>query len=136
MTRDELGKELKLLLAFAKIVVLDRAIAEKVMGDWLKNLVAEQPLHAMTRRDLYISLGSELPIAAMRVAGRRGDSLGELRRLSGFMRAYLFLTSAAGFAVEYAEDICDQVHAAIRRGAAATSQRAIAAPAANLTAAR
>lgn len=113
MTRDELGKELKLLLAFAKIVVLDREIAEQVMRDWLRQIAQRQPIDWMTRREIYLSLAAQLPRAAQRPSASSQDPLRRLRRYSGFMRAFLFLTGPAGFAVEFAEEICDRTHVSI-----------------------
>jgi hypothetical protein len=107
MTKDDLVKEMRLLLGFAKIATLDLGDAYWRVWTWLNSVTSDpERLAWMTRIDAYRVLSDAGPTRPAPTANGP-DPLGSrvLHDLSNWQRAYLFLVGPAGFSPEIAREI-------------------------------
>ena len=105
MTRDELLQELPRLSAFAKIALLDRALAHLRVAEWLMAAPVGPSLHWFSRIDAYRSLA--MLAAGEPVQPDADDCLANpiLRELGVRERTWHFLTGHVGFSDEVADEI-------------------------------
>lgn len=112
MTLDDLEKELPLLFAFTKVVLLDRDAARIRMRQWLRKH-ATPPLLAWTSRlDAYRGLMRSCPLNRS-VSGTtlaKGDPLGNrlFWDMTAAQRARCFLMGPCGFSDEAADKIVNR----------------------------
>jgi hypothetical protein len=110
MTRDDLRRELPLLFAFAKVLLLDRDDASARMRRWLKAYSASELLAWSGRTDAYRDLMTACqvhPGASRPGKASKGDPLasGLLRQMTAAQRARCFLAGPCGFSLELADKI-------------------------------
>ena len=110
VTRDELRQELPRLAAFAKIIVLDRAIAHAKVMQWLTATLTEPSLRPISRVDAYRSLAM-LPAGDAPARPAEGDCLADpvLREVGARERTWCFLTGPAGFSDDVADAIVSRM---------------------------
>lgn len=112
MRPADIEAELPRLLAFAKIVTLDRPRAEAAARDWLETVASSTTLsRARDNQDLYCDLAARIAScdAAPRHSARRGDPLNRsaLQRLSPRERGVAFLCQMVGLSSVDAGEVMD-----------------------------
>lgn len=112
MRSADIEAELPRLLAFAKIVTLDRPWAEAAARDWLEAAASSTVLvRARDNQDLYRHLAARIASgdATPRRTARRGDPLNRsaLQRLSPRERGVAFLCQMVGLSPVDAGEVMD-----------------------------